>query len=127
MKRLTEKVFTGKDGKSEYSCYASVRETNNCLGELEDKLESGKLIELPCKVGDTVWVVDKFLKYQLCEGVVETITLNKYTKPQMWISYRYFLQGIGDCTREKRIDLLENVFFNKLQAEVRLKELQEEK
>lgn len=46
MERLTEKVFTGKDGKSEYACNASVRETNNRLGELEDKLESGLLIEI---------------------------------------------------------------------------------
>lgn len=45
MERLTEKVFTGKDGKSEYSCSASVRATNNRLGELEDKLEKGLLIE----------------------------------------------------------------------------------
>lgn len=27
------------------------------LAELEDKLESGQLVELPCKIYDTVWVV----------------------------------------------------------------------
>lgn len=28
------------------------------LAELEDKLESGRLVELPCKVGDTVYQTD---------------------------------------------------------------------
>lgn len=48
-KRLTEKVFTHDDGSSEYDCDASVRATNNRLGQLEDKIEEGKLVELPCK------------------------------------------------------------------------------
>lgn len=30
----------------------------NRLAELEDKLESGLLIELPCKIGDTVYGID---------------------------------------------------------------------
>lgn len=47
-KRLTEKVFTHDDGSSEYDCDASVRATNNRLGQLEDKIEEGKLVELPC-------------------------------------------------------------------------------
>ena len=38
-KRLTEKVFTHDDGSSEYDCDASVRATNNRLGQLEDKIE----------------------------------------------------------------------------------------
>lgn len=29
----------------------------NRLAELEDKIEQGTLIELPCKVGDTVYVI----------------------------------------------------------------------
>lgn len=28
------------------------------LAELEDKIENGTLIELPCKVGDTVYTID---------------------------------------------------------------------
>lgn len=36
----------------------------NRLAELEDKIENGTLIELPCKVGDTVYrvMVDKRIK-----------------------------------------------------------------
>lgn len=29
------------------------------LAELEDNMENGTLIELPCKIGDTIWVVDE--------------------------------------------------------------------
>lgn len=31
----------------------------NRLAELEDDLESGKIIRLPCKVGDTVYVIEQ--------------------------------------------------------------------
>lgn len=34
-------------------------ETYNRLAELEDKIENGTLVELPCKVGDTVYEVFK--------------------------------------------------------------------
>lgn len=38
------------------------KEACNRLAELEDKLENGTLIELPCKVGDTVYVIyDKYI------------------------------------------------------------------
>jgi hypothetical protein len=33
---------------------------HNRLAELEDDLESGKLIRLPCKVGDTVYLIDTY-------------------------------------------------------------------
>ena len=29
----------------------------NLLAELEDKIENGTLIELPCKVGDRIWAI----------------------------------------------------------------------
>ena len=35
-------------------------ETYNRLTELEDDLESGKLVRLPCRVGDTVYCVYYF-------------------------------------------------------------------
>ena len=35
-----------------YDCHIKIA---NCLAELEDKIENGTLIELPCKVGDTVY------------------------------------------------------------------------
>jgi hypothetical protein len=68
-KRLTErrgKLVIDKCGNCENvrnpqgctgtMCYEIMK---NRLAELEDKIEQGKMIELPCKVGDTV--------YQVCE------------------------------------------------------------
>lgn len=40
------------------------KEACNRLAELEDKLENGTLIELPCKVGDTVYVLNRANKPQ---------------------------------------------------------------
>lgn len=38
------------------------KEACNKLAELEDKLENGTLIEIPCKAGDTVYVIyDKYV------------------------------------------------------------------
>lgn len=53
--RLTKR-FTGG---SPYTEYASDYDILCRLAELEDKIEQGTLIELPCKVGDTIWVVDE--------------------------------------------------------------------
>lgn len=39
-------------GCTDKQCYEIIK---NRLAELEDKIENGTLIELPCKVGDTVY------------------------------------------------------------------------
>ena len=62
-KRLTEKVYTHDDGTCEYSCYASVRETNNRLGQLEDKIEDGTLKEVVrCK--DCVYFQPRYVEME---------------------------------------------------------------
>lgn len=37
------------------------------LWEIENQIENGMLIELPCKVGDTVWELDLFSKAKIRE------------------------------------------------------------
>lgn len=49
-KRLTHRL---PDGRIEYA-YTNSYHLLQRLCELEDKIESGTLVELPCKVGDTV-------------------------------------------------------------------------
>lgn len=65
MKRITKKGFRYEDlyvtdnsarRVKDFSKYASVY---NRLAELEDKIEKGLLVELPCNVGDTVYEVFK--------------------------------------------------------------------
>ena len=55
-------------GVTETKQIPQTRESNmiiNRLAELEDKIENGTLVELPCKVGDTVYRVmaDKRIKH----------------------------------------------------------------
>ena len=65
-KRLTERTKHGiavLDGGERFvlSCggYATTKALNR-LAELEDKIENGTLVELPCKVGDNaVAIIDK--------------------------------------------------------------------
>lgn len=37
----------------------------NRLSELEDKIENGTLIELPCKIGDMIYVVPREVNFRL--------------------------------------------------------------
>lgn len=75
------------------------------LGQLEDKLENGTLIELPCKVGDTVYEVGTDLKIH--QSKIKNII--------------YDTNGIAFDERA----IHETVFLTKEEAEARLKELQD--
>lgn len=83
----------------------------NRLAELEDDLESGKMIRLPCKVGDIVYYVNKYKKtIEECEVLGFTLTSN-YT----------VLVRIGI-----QVFLYENeIILTKAEAEAKLKELKE--
>ena len=71
------KRLTNKDWKEHYDIFEDVccdtcsEDCGQCernfnalvrLAELEDKINNGTLIELPCKVGDTVYEVFKYHK-----------------------------------------------------------------
>lgn len=69
-KRLTEKTmgcfqydlkdFKHKIGEfGDYDAFFAYSMAVKRLGELEDKIENGTLVELPCKVGDVVYEVFK--------------------------------------------------------------------
>ena len=76
------------------------------LAELKEKLESGRLVELPCKVGDTVYQTDGEIIYE--------ITINRIIYDTENIAFDE--TAIGKM-----------IFLSKEAAEARLKELQEEK
>lgn len=61
MERLT--ISGTKEAKPD----VTIREVLNKLAEYEDLEEQGKLLELPCAVGDTV--------YDVCEGFIEPCTV----------------------------------------------------
>ena len=76
----------------------------NRLAEFEDKIEQGTLIELPCKVGDTVWEVSPFSNFPTA-----------ITAPNIYTILRWKEDGAFGS----------ELFLTYAEAENKLKELQE--
>lgn len=95
---------------AEEPSYEKIEEIYTRLAELEDKIEIGLLIDIPCKVGDTAYVIEY---YEIKEYLVTTICIDDNNE--------VFLE------LERNHNLIYqypyNVWFNKSEAEVRLKEL----
>lgn len=81
----------------------SAAELRHRLSELEDKLEAGRLVELPCKVGDTVYIVGRKYRAGSYESFINT---GKFRYSDM--------EKVGDT-----------VFLTREAAEARLKEMEE--
>ena len=91
-------------------------EVYNRLKELEDKIENGTLIELPCKVGDTLYYVNTFSPTpRIEENIVHTI--------EMFNARDGFNIRIWTQNGTFYANNMPNVFKTKDQAEKRLKEL----
>ncbi len=96
------------------------------LGEYEDLEEQGRLIKLPCKVGDTVWDNDcgrpcaytiTAFSFGECEGYIcEPVT----TKEVVF----YYANSSGSITGSfAESEIGKTVFLTKSEAEAKLKEL----
>lgn len=82
--------------------YLPLIDCAQALGELADKLEEGTLVELPCKVGDTVYIVGRKYRAGSYESFINTG------------KFRYSdIEKFGDI-----------VFITREAAEARLKELE---
>lgn len=113
-KRLTER-YIDKDGNNCVRKLAWDGEILHTLAELEDKIENGTLIELPCKVGDRVWYLG--LDNCLIEGFIK----------QYKITNSYQVVFIFDFKTKKSFYMeMENLnktwFLTKAEAETKLKE-----
>lgn len=102
------------------------------LGEYEDLEEQGRLVKLPCKVGDTVWVVtspfnvfddieyDDDMKDEVYESYVSSVSFYECGE-----QYRIYAKAtnhfIGAYFRECNFG--KTVFLTKSEAEAKLKEL----
>lgn len=89
----------------------------NKLAELEDKMEQGTLKELPCKVGDTVYIVYAFSG--ILEWEVDEIVIMRKN-----ILFRLTHKGTKDYNFALLSEKGETLFFTPEEAEKRLKELQ---
>ncbi len=125
MERLTK---YNCDGSVDYNDDYTLKEVIACLAELEDKLESGQLVELPCKVGDKLYVIEKLInsgEWVLCndfaneEYIVTNIYLNINKPPKFQITHLY-----GTAKLE---DFGDTIFLTREAAEAKLKELREKK
>lgn len=123
-KRLTE-----KDGAtrvmSQWAGTSNDLKIYRRLAELEDKIENGTLVELPCKVGDTVYCVEYFCDYKGCSSYEQTFCCGcpemierERRKEKFVISKKKF--RLQDLDRVGK-----TLFPTEEAAEARLKELQE--
>lgn len=127
MERLTERIDNVPDGESgvwvKEHDYVSAAEK---LAEYEDLEEQGRLIKLPCKVGDTVWdndfgrpcayTITAFSFGECEEYICEPVTTKK--------AVFYYANSSGSITgsfAESKIG--KSVFLNRYEAEAKLKEL----
>lgn len=132
-KRLTINLSNGKIG-----CLQEYRQTDliHRLAELEDKIENGTLIELPCKVGDTVWQIFKnclscpfcLLKeyeYECCRkpmGVLHGMVFDKNC------NYMIIPRTFSNSINVKQLkNFGKTIFLTKAEAEAKLEELRNER
>lgn len=129
MERLTKTYSDGTHGSSDsLPCGENSYDYKNLLierlGKYEDLEEHGRLVKLPCKVGDVV--------YRINIGAMKPVI------PLRVVEYRFKI--VGNCIREKICcsddflckqpsiiyyaeDIGNKVFITKSEAESKLKEL----
>ena len=118
-KRLTKKADV-KVLDCEYSCGSLHLDVVKRLGELEDKIENGTLIELPCKVGGRVC---KIMKVAGVERIAEYVVTDfSYGIHGNFIK-AHSLQGTARTITFR--EFCDCWFSTKAEAEKKLKELQE--
>lgn len=118
--KINDRFMWSKDGKvweRDLSHYAFDGEAIDRLAELEDKIENGRLVELPCKVGDTVY----FDTYRHGESI--GVQPHKVERVEVVFRTERTFGNIGADIPEWQFG--KSVFLTKAEAEARLKELQE--
>ena len=93
------------------------------LAELEDKINNGTLIELPCKMGDTVYCVEYFCNYKECSyneqvsccGCQEMIERERRKEKFVISTKKFRLQDLDRVGK--------TLFQSKEAAEAKIKEL----
>ena len=158
MERLTERTADGilvKEDhgkevlKTLYSCYGEKPNPHytNCeegycamekLADYEDLEEQGRLVIPPCKVGDTVYLIDRDEnnKFKVYKGKWERVSLVQTLKDGSFnlcgeISYDIYncfyndgrTMKHGMYAGQERTKIGEVVFLTKSEAEAKLKEL----
>lgn len=125
MERLTDKNDVGSyyypKCFERYDGLGASNKCDNCevmtsvcekLGKYEDSEEQGRLIKLPCKIGDKVWHISgRAIKEDVISGIEYSYDGMFY----IWSNEDTWLGGFNDI-----------VFLTKSEAEAKLKELRGE-
>lgn len=119
-------------------CFEGEREYDvmNALAEYEDLEEQGLLVRLPCKVGDTVWVVtspinvfgydeyDGDAEYEVYESFLSSVSY--YASGEQFRIYAKVTNSfIAAYFRE--CDFGESIFLTREDAEKKLEEMKNDK
>ena len=93
---------------------------------IADHLLANGVIVPPCKVGDTVYIVDGTTD-GIVVGKITNFEFNIYTTPREWITVSGNYPFFGDLKTKNRIDLLigKTVFLSREEAEKALAERSE--
>ena len=136
MERLTDR---NADGNYFYpKCFekcdglGASRKCDNCeitisicekLGKYEDLEEQGRLVILPCKIGDTIYRVNAGAKEPVIKMIVLQVNYKQLREDRIIIR----IDAMNDNDMGESCYLLEdfgkNVFITKSEAEAKLKEL----
>jgi hypothetical protein len=101
-----------------------IREAFNKLAHYEDLEEQGRLIELPCKVGDTVWNVNEYADgFKIRPMEVESMTIKEGNKSIVYLAYLDKPDGLVHGYGFD--DFGYALFLTKEEALAKLKELKE--
>lgn len=136
MERLTERMENAPDGESNvWVKNHDYIKASEKLAEYEDLEEQGLLVRLPCKVGDTVWVVtspinvfdyDKYdgdAEYEVYESFLSSVSY--YASGEQFRIYAKVTNSfIAAYFRE--CDFGKSIFFTREEAEKKLEELKNE-
>ena len=141
MERLTERTADGilvkenyekESLKTLYSCYGEKTNSyySNCeegycamekLTDYEDAEEQGRLVILPCKIGDTLYEVSyENREFVIKEHIVKEFIYRTYRFPRIEI-YCENETGSLICNNIGKLD--ECLFLTQAEAEAKLKEL----
>ena len=127
------KDFKHKIGEfGDYDAFFAYSMAVKRLGEIEEKIENGTLVELPCKVGDTVWTINCWQEYGKKE-LGEPYSVTRYELHEnkcscIEINDKNCYRGeISIIAREKYKGITPYVFLTKAEAEAKLRELKGER
>ena len=84
------------------------------LAELEDKIENGTLVELPCKVGNTIYWISSNNR-DIIEVVVNRIAFVEHDRKILYVAEK----GVGEYS----IMFIDDIYTTKAEAEAKLREL----